>query len=713
MRTIPVFAVLILVLLSCTRQPKINAYKLDSHQLTLRLDPANKHILITDSLTISSEEPVSEVALLLNKNASVKSVTIAGQNVQYSFLKTFDQNRFLNSPDSAILSQYEMAGEITIKWKEAVEQQAITLQYQLVADDSVDQASFSREKIAYQVRGYCGAKGVFLSPSYFWYPDLPNRLSEFDLNVSLPDSFEVMSQGRIVRDTVSGGVRSVEWRADYPAENVHVVAANYDIKFTPYRDEVQIYTYFFPESQKLAPSYLAASLRYLAMYEEMIGFYPFSKFAVVENFFPTGFGMPSYTLLGSQVIRLPFIIHTSLGHEVAHNWWGNSVYVDYSSGNWCEGLTTYTADYHYAELKSPYDAMLYRRDIDRDYTVYVSDGRDFPLSHFRERTETASRAIGYGKSAMVFHQLRTLVGDSLFFKGLREFYDANLFREASWQDIQSSFELASGLDLRWFFTQWIQRPGAPSLTLKNVQYDNSVIKFTLEQPEPSFRLYVPIRIVTENDTTGKFVKFDTTRQDFQIPLAKRPVQLAVDPEFNLFRKLDRNEIPPTLSEVFATGKSIIVLPDRVDEQQLNRYRTLANMLEGAGDGEISIHEAGSVSEDALREHSLYILGSPEENSLWEKVDPVYPPGITVKEGRILVYNDEISATENVVVLSLREGAYPAQTAAMISMGKSAEIGRIGLLLVHYGKYSFLLFQEGHNRLKGVFKPGTSPLAYKF
>ena len=55
--------------------------------------------------------------------------------------------------------------------------------------------------------------------------------------------------------------------------------------------------------------------------------------------------MPTFTLLGPQVIRFPFIINSSYPHEILHNWWGNSVFVDYDTGNWCEGLTAYMADH--------------------------------------------------------------------------------------------------------------------------------------------------------------------------------------------------------------------------------------------------------------------------------------------------------------------------------------------------------------------------------
>ena len=65
----------------------------------------------------------------------------------------------------------------------------------------------------------------------------------------------------------------------------------------------------------------------------------------MENFWETGYGMPSFTLLGPQVIRFPFILTSSYPHEILHNWWGNSVFVDYPTGNWCEGLTAYMADH--------------------------------------------------------------------------------------------------------------------------------------------------------------------------------------------------------------------------------------------------------------------------------------------------------------------------------------------------------------------------------
>ena len=76
-----------------------------------------------------------------------------------------------------------------------------------------------------------------------------------------------------------------------------------------------------PEDGGELPSTLTAAF---------IGPYPYDKFALVENFWETGYGMPSFTLLGPEIIRFPFILHSSFPHEILHNWWGNSVFVDYA-----------------------------------------------------------------------------------------------------------------------------------------------------------------------------------------------------------------------------------------------------------------------------------------------------------------------------------------------------------------------------------------------
>ena len=187
--------------------------------------------------------------------------------------------------------------------------------------------------------------------------------------------------------------------------------------------------------------YLESTARNLEMYRGLIGPYPYTKFSLVENFWETGYGMPSFTLLGPQIIRFPFILTSSYPHEILHNWWGNSVYVDYLTGNWCEGLTAYLADHLYKEQQG--QGAEYRRDTLKKYRDFVGEAHDFPLSEFRSRHSPATEAVGYGKALMLFHMVRRQIGDDAFRAGLQRFYRENRGKRASFTDFRKSMEAAS------------------------------------------------------------------------------------------------------------------------------------------------------------------------------------------------------------------------------------------------------------------------------
>ena len=161
--------------------------------------------------------------------------------------------------------------------------------------------------------------------------------------------------------------------------------------------------------------------------------------------------MPSFTLLGSQIIRFPFIIYTSYPHEILHNWWGNGVYVDYREGNWSEGLTAYLSD-HLVKVQQ-HQGAAYRRELLQKYADFVSGAKDFPLSEFTARESQASEAVGYGKALMFFHMLHRRLGDEAFVKALRLFYKDNVYKAADYDDLQRAFESVAHEDLTPIFRQ--------------------------------------------------------------------------------------------------------------------------------------------------------------------------------------------------------------------------------------------------------------------
>ena len=107
----------------------------------------------------------------------------------------------------------------------------------------------------------------------------------------------------------------------------------------------------------------------------------------------------------------------------------------------------------------------YRKEMLARYKNYVAADADFPLSEFTSRNSAATQAVGYGKTLMLWHMLRIEVGDELFLEGLRQFYSDYKFQRASFADIAALFSELSGTDLTSFFAQWVDRTGAPELSI--------------------------------------------------------------------------------------------------------------------------------------------------------------------------------------------------------------------------------------------------------
>ena len=271
---------------------------------------------------------------------------------------------------------------IPLKAEERADLIRVRVKYSAVFDDPVPNLPVSFDNPGFGVTGTISDKGTLLLSGAAWYPEIANSRSTYKLQVEAPAGIVSVMAGRSLGRKTHNGVTASTWEINHPMRGLSLSAARYKVREQTVGDVVAA-TYFFPDSQDLADRYLEATARYLKLYQNLFGPYPFAKFAVVENFFPTGYGFPSYTLLGSRVLRLPFIVHTSLGHEIAHCWWGNGVYVDYTKGNWSEGLTTYVADYLFKESSSPEAGRQYRQQILRNYATLVDPQYEFPIKIFK------------------------------------------------------------------------------------------------------------------------------------------------------------------------------------------------------------------------------------------------------------------------------------------------------------------------------------------
>ena len=156
----------------------------------------------------------------------------------------------------------------------------------------------------------------------------------------------------------------------------------------------------------------------------------------------------------------------------------------------------------------------------------------------------------------------------LLLKPIKKFYRDNQFTRASFTDIKESFEEISGKDLAPFFNQWIDRTGAPSIDISEMnlkqigqQYQLSVT-LNQKQKEGVFFLNIPVAVYLENNTevVWKNVLMNKKNQNFDLTFDQKPLKIEIDPEFNIMRLLDRKEVPASLSKVFGSKISAIIIP---------------------------------------------------------------------------------------------------------------------------------------------------------
>ncbi len=537
-------------------------------------------------------------------------------------------------------------------------------------------------------------EGSFLPSTAAWYPQ-PAPLFSYRVTLAVPADQKAIVPGRLQSEEVPQSA-SGRYRASFefsgPAEGIELMAGPWIVREKMIAGAnggpVRLRTYFprdLDATAGLAQGYLEDTARYIHAYSTEIGAYPFTEFSIVASPLPTGFGMPTLTYIGADVLRLPFIRATSLGHEVLHNWWGNGVFVDYASGNWSEGLTTFMADYAYKERESADAARQMRQGWLRDFAA-VPAGTHQTLASFHSRTHGAAAAVGYGKSAMVFVMLRDLIGEDGFRRGVRAFWAKYRLRAASWTDLRTSFEEASGRSLATFFDQWLGRADGPTVNIAAAharrEQGRVRLQLTLEQTAPAYALHLPVEIVAGARRHTIWVDVQSRHATAVVDVDAIPQSVRLDPDLRVWRTLDTRQLPPILRSWIVARAPGLVQVSPADDVRAAGAALAERLCEVAPE---------LIAPDAMtrRSEPLLIVG------LHDDVDRALararlPPRPAVVSGR---------GSAQVWTLSRTTGA----PIAVISAADAAALRALERPLPHYGAQSWLVFENSR-----VVDRGTWP-----
>ncbi|HBP87336.1 MAG TPA: hypothetical protein DD706_06525, partial [Nitrospiraceae bacterium] len=584
----------------------------------------------------------------------------------------------------------------------------LTIAYHGFIDDSPKASGGLRFVKPDETTGHIGPNGVYLTYETFWYPTWEQTLSTFELTLSLPIDWEAITQGREVFQTVTNARRTTQWKVNSPSEAL-TLAANHFVVHKQEWEGVQLATYLFPEDANLAPQYIEATIAYLQMYTDLLGPYPFTKFAVVENFFPSGLGLPSFTLLGQGVVRRGYTQPYSLGHEIVHSWFGNSVFNDFAQGNWVEGLTTYLSNYYYDEATGHrQEAFNTRRRMVYEYNLYAEPDKEYPVRAFHHKETRMDNAIGYQKTALIFHMLRQEMGDAAFFKGVRRIVQEGTGTYLEWDDLLRIFSKTAGRDLGWFFQQWVDRPGAPTVKIPDIliredptQQGQLMMTGTTIQAEPTFTISLPIHVVLQGGLTYNTVlNVNQAAQPFTLHLPGNSTAIAIDPEHHLLLRLQRAQLPPMLNRWETAPRRILIRPHTTTKDEAQSLEALFQRLEGQPGIETIQTDDPVVSEAA----SYLVIGPSAPRLLESGSFKNCESSMDIQPGHISIEKQVFKGPEMAFLISCPHPRVAEHTVTFFFGWSPEAVKPVARLLFFYGWDSYLVFKQGKVIARGMFQP---------
>jgi hypothetical protein len=245
--------------------------------------------------------------------------------------------------------------------------------------------------------------------------------------------------------------------------------------------------------------------------------------------------------------------------------------------------------------------------------------------------------------------------------------------------------------------QWLTRTGGPRLALAAVQSgrDAGGWKVTGEvtQSGTPFQLSLPLRLDTAGAPVRDTLRVSGERTPFQIRSSASPGRLLLDPDADVFRILAPGEIPATVNSIKGSRRVAGVVTDscRADAGSFKTFLASLSQPDArlVGEGELNRNE--------YSRYDLVFCGVPRDRSLL----PPLPEGIAVAGNSFSVDGHSFAAPDALLVAVMR---HPENTngavALFLPLSQQAAAQYLGKV-THYGKYSYLVFADGANRLKGT------------
>lgn len=380
-----------------------------------------------------------------------------------------------------------------------------------------------------------------------WWPckqSLADKIDSIDIIVTTPSAYKTASNGILVKNQIEGDKRIMHWKHRHPIATYLVAIAVTD--YAVYSDTlslddnrtIDILNYVYPENLDTAKLQTPVTAEIMALYNELIGEYPFANEKYGHAQFGWGGGMEHQTMsfMGSFSFML-------ISHELAHQWFGDYITLGSWQGIWLnEGFATYLNALSYEHLL-PDEWPVWKKT--RAESIMSSPGGSVFVTDTTSVGRIFNTRLSYHKGAYLLHMLRWVLGDDDFFAGIRSYFNdpeiANGF--ATTDQFIQHLETAGDTTLQEFFEDWYYGEGYPIYTLKYEQQDNDEITIELSQTTSHssvdfFEMPVPVRLYNADRTQSADFRLNNTynNQNFTVNPGFEVAAIEFDPDYWLLTK---------------------------------------------------------------------------------------------------------------------------------------------------------------------------------
>ena len=397
---------------------------------------------------------------------------------------------------------------------------------------------------------------------HHWIPclDHPSAKATVTFTVTAPARDLVVANGRWTATRNDDGKLTRTWSyaetRPIPAYCMVITVGEY-AELQPVARTVTPLNYYVPQTDRpAAVQGFAAASPSLEFFSETIAPYPYEKLALIVG--ATRFGgmenssaiVFSGGLFNTRPDEPPLYARAKLrrglvevtAHEIAHQWFGDSVSIKTWSDLWLsEGFATYFAGLFVERYEGKEAFRDFMQRAAERYLTY-EHGRRAPI--YDAETENLMKLLNannYQKGAWVLHMLRGLMGDDAFFKGIRAYYLAHEHRVASTEDLRAAMEKASGMNLKEFFASWVYGTGHPryeaSWNWDRARGGMLTVKLRQTQEDAPFLTPLSVEIVTEKGTRRVTLKPTGRETTHSFPVQTRPTEIRIDPDETVLKEL--------------------------------------------------------------------------------------------------------------------------------------------------------------------------------